>query len=147
MRAIVANATRMSTKICKEETINVRQFGKALVLCGLALLLVASSLRAQSLSISSAKNAADSDLRVNFSESGLKNQVGDTIGYRIAGEASCAAGRGEVGTEFSLTVGNSGHTRAIVPVEEPVVCEGTGTSVVYSSMRLCDTTNRVCQAF
>jgi len=84
---------------------------------------------------------------VNFSESGLKSEVGEAVGYTITGFAACVAGGGAVGTAFSLTVERSGHTRAIVAVGEPLVCDGAGKSVVYSDMQFCDTTHSVCQAF
>ena len=125
----------------------MRRFGKTLVSCGVALLLMTSSPRAQSLSVR-AKDAGDGDLQVRFSESGLKNEVGEVVGYTITGQAACAAGGGPVGTAFSLTVQNSGRTSAILPVEEPVACEGApGKSVLYSDMLLCDTTHSVCKTF
>jgi hypothetical protein len=125
----------------------MRQFGKALVLCALALLLMAKSSRAQSFSIK-AGNTTDGDLRVSFTESGLKSEIGQAVGYTITGSAACAAGSGPVGTAFSLTVDSKGQTSAVVGVEEPLGCEGVaGKSLVYSGMQLCDTTNSLCQAF
>jgi hypothetical protein len=107
---------------------------------------MASSSRAQSLSIKAADDL-EGDLRVNFSESGLKSEVGEAVGYTITGYAACAAGGGAVGTAFSLTVGSSGRTGAILGVGEPLVCDGAGKSVLYSDMQLCDTTHSVCKAF
>ena len=124
----------------------MRQFRKALVLCGVALLLMASPPRAQSLSIR-AHDDLEGDLRVNFTESGLKSEAGEAVGYTITGYAACAAGGDAVGTVFSLTVGSNGRSSAIVGVDEPLACEGAGKSVVYSGMQLCDKTNSVCQAF
>jgi hypothetical protein len=124
----------------------MRQPGKALVLCGAALLLMASSTRAQSLSIKAGVTLSG-DLRVSFSESGLKSEVGQVVGYTITGSAACAAGAGPVGTALSLTVDSSGRASAVVAVEEPSGCESAGKSVVYSGMQLCDATNSVCQAF
>lgn len=130
----------------------MRRFGKTLLLCGVALLLMTSSARAQSPSPSfsvRAKDAGDGDLRVGFSETGLKSEVGGLVFYTITGQAACPAApvASPVGTAFSLTVDNSGHTSAILPVEEPSACEGAGTSVVYSNMRLCDPTHGVCKDF
>lgn len=126
----------------------MRQFAKVLVLCGVALLLMASSPRAQSLSVKG-QVTLTGDLRVSLSESGLKNEVGEAIGYRITGYGACAASGGAVAVEtvFSLTVSGSGHTSAVIGVEEPLACDGAGKSVVYSDMQLCDTTHTVCKAF
>lgn len=132
----------------------MRRFGKTLLLCGVALLLMTSSARAQSLSPSfsvRAKDGGDGDLRVGFSETGLKSEVGGLVFYTITGQAACAPAAPDVspvGTAFSLTVDTNGHTSAILPVEEPIACEGAGgKSVVYSNMQICDTTHGVCKDF
>lgn len=124
----------------------MRQFAKVLVLCGVALLLMASSPWAQSLSVKG-QVVLSGDLRVSLSESGLKGDVGRVVDYTITGYAACAAGGSAVGTVFSLTVSSNGHTSAVIGVEEAPACDGAGKSVVYSDMQLCDTTHSVCKAF